>query len=155
MGIGEPPERCRKERNDRRFDPTPDRAGRGEVIGLPFGSDAGLPPGRDRLPLLSWVTVRGPSMAPALHAGDRLLARRIGAAARVRTGAVALVAWPNRPGLLAVKRVVGPVVGGYWVEGDNPLASADSTTLGPAIVCAVVVARCWPWPPWIRATVAR
>lgn len=111
--------------------------------------------GPDGLPKLSMVTVRGPSMVPALRHGDRLLARRVRSAAGIRTGAVVLVGWASRPGLLAVKRVVRPVPDGYWVEGDNPYASDDSRTYGAATVQAVVVGRCWPWPPWIPATLRR
>lgn len=110
----------------------------------------------DDLPLLSLVTVRGPSMAPALRHGDRLLAWRIQpAASRIHTGAVVLVDWVDRPGLLAVKRVVRPVAGGHWVEGDNPYGSDDSRSYGPATVRAVVLLRCWPWPPRLPATLRR
>ncbi len=99
------------------------------------------------LPLLSLVTIRGPSMAPSLRHGDRLLAVRIRPASRARAGAVVLVSWADRPGLLAVKRVVRPAPGGYWVEGDNPYASNDSHSYGVATVRAVVLCRIWPWPP--------
>ncbi len=113
-------------------------------------------PGRPReLPWVSLVTVSGPSMAPAVRSGDRLLAVRIRSRSRVRPGAVVLAAWDERPGLLAVKRVVRPTSGGYWVEGDNPYASDDSRSFGPATVRAVVLVRCWPWPPRIRASLRR
>ncbi len=98
------------------------------------------------LPLLSLVTVRGPSMFPALRHGDRLLAARHRSVSPVRTGAMVLVSWADQPGLLAVKRVVRPVPGGYWVEGDNPYGSQDSRTYGAATVRAVVLCRIWPWP---------
>lgn len=121
------------------------------------GSDSSRPgrlePGH--LLLLSLVTVRGPSMVPALRQGDRLLAHRIRSGMRVRTGAVVLVTWDDHPQLLAIKRVVRPVPGGHWVEGDNPYGSDDSRSYGPATVQAVVLARCWPWPPWIAATLRR
>ncbi len=107
------------------------------------------------LPLLSLVTVRGPSMIPALRHGDRLLAARHRSASRVRAGAVVLVSWADQPGLLAVKRVVRPVPGGYWVEGDNPYGSDDSRTYGAATVRAVVLCRIWPWPPRRSATLRR
>jgi len=109
----------------------------------------------DALPLLSLITVRGPSMVPALRHGDRLLARRVRSATQLRAGEVVLVSWADRPGRLAVKRVVGLVPGGHWVEGDNPYGSDDSRTYGPATVRAVVVVRCWPWPPRISATLRR
>jgi len=107
------------------------------------------------MPLLALVTVRGPSMAPALRSGDRVLARRVRPPGRVRSGAVVLVAWASRPDVLAVKRVVRPVEGGCWVEGDNPYASDDSRTYGAAVVLAVVLGRCWPWPPRISANLRR
>ncbi|MBA3338432.1 MAG: S26 family signal peptidase [Geodermatophilaceae bacterium] len=108
----------------------------------------------DELPWLMLVTVRGPSMVPTLQHGDRLLAKRHGGL-RIRPGAVVLVGWQGRPGLLAVKRVVRRVPGGHWVEGDNPSASDDSRSYGPATVRAVVLGRCWPWPPCVRATLRR
>jgi len=118
------------------------------------GSMAG-PFRRRDLPLLSLVTVRGASMAPALRHGDLLLARRVGSAARIPIGTVVLTGWASRPGLLAVKRVVRPVPGGFWVEGDNPYASDDSRSYGPATVRGVVLARFWPWPSWLSATLRR
>lgn len=109
-----------------------------------------------RLPLLSLVTVRGPSMAPTLRSGDRVLAYRVGASRRMRPGSVVLASWVARPDLLAVKRVVRVESTGHWVEGDNPYASDDSRTYGAAAVRAVVLARCWPWPPrLLRATLRR
>lgn len=121
------------------------------------GSDSEAPSsiGPGELALVSLVTVRGPSMVPSLRHGDRLLARRARSTTRVRPGAVVLAAWPQRPELLAVKRVVRLVPGGYWVEGDNPHGSDDSRAYGPAQVRAVVLGRCWPWPPWIPATLRR
>jgi len=101
------------------------------------------------LPWLSLVTVRGPSMVPSLRPGDLVLATRTRAGSPVRRGAVVLVAWAGKPGVLAVKRVVRPAGTGYWVEGDNPYASDDSRSYGAATVLAVVLGRCWPWPPWI------
>lgn len=112
-------------------------------------------PGSPGLPLLMLVTVRGPSMAPALRHGDRLLARRVRRGRRARTGAVVLVTWGDYPGLLAVKRVVRTLSGGHWVEGDNPYGSDDSRSYGPATVLAVVIARCWPRPGWVRASLRR
>ncbi|MDQ4037067.1 MAG: S26 family signal peptidase [Actinomycetota bacterium] len=94
-------------------------------------------------------------MAPAVRSGDRLLARRVRVTARIRIGAVVVVGWAVHPGMLAVKRVVRPVGTGYWVEGDNPSASDDSRSYGPATVLAVVLGRCWPWPPRISATLRR
>ena len=102
--------------------------------------------------MLSLVTVRGPSMVPAVRHGDRLLARRVRSGGRVHAGAVVLVTWEGQPRLVAVKRVVRALPGGHWVEGDNPFASDDSRSYGPATVLAVVLGRCWPWPPRISVT---
>ena len=89
------------------------------------------------------VGVRGPSMSPTLHDGDVVLARF---GATPRPGDVVLVGWAARPELLSVKRAVRPDGDGWWVRGDNPFGSTDSSTLGPAHVRAVVHARLWPRP---------
>ncbi|MBP2322906.1 phage repressor protein C with HTH and peptisase S24 domain [Kibdelosporangium banguiense] len=90
-------------------------------------------------PLGRWpirrVTVRGPSMAPTLRDGATVLVRR---SARARVGDVVLVRWASRPGQLSIKRVARP---GYFVVGDNQLASTDSNQLGMAEVLGVVI---WP-----------
>ncbi|MGY1711012.1 S26 family signal peptidase [Geodermatophilus sp. SYSU D00758] len=95
-----------------------------------------------------WVVARvtGPSMSPAVRHGDRLLVRRVGPGGRVRAGDVVLARFPARPDLLVVKRVLGPVAGGHWVEGDNTLVADDSRAFGPAVVVGRVVARLWPRP---------
>lgn len=98
------------------------------------------------------VVVRGPSMAPALSDGDLLLVR-FGAA--TRPGDVVLVRWATRPAQLSVKRAGAAVDDGWLVTGDNTLATTDSTTLGPATVLAVAVARLWPRPRWLRAATRR
>ncbi|WP_237774134.1 S26 family signal peptidase [Actinosynnema sp. ALI-1.44] len=82
---------------------------------------------------MRFVTVRGPSMAPTLKDGDVVLVRR---AAKAKPGDVVLVRWPARPGQLSIKRVAGP---GYFVVGDNQLASTDSRELGMAEVLGVMV----------------
>ncbi|WP_250557194.1 S26 family signal peptidase [Pseudonocardia lacus] len=89
------------------------------------------------------VSVRGPSMSPALSDGDVVVVRF---GAPVRAGDVVLVTWPARPGQLSVKRAVRPDGDGWLVRGDNPFGSTDSRTLGPATVVAVVRARLWPRP---------
>jgi phage repressor protein C with HTH and peptisase S24 domain len=94
------------------------------------------------------VGVRGPSMSPALHDGDVVLARF---GAEPRPGDVVLVGWAARPGQLSVKRAVRPDGDGWWVLGDNPFGSTDSRTLGPAMALAVVRLRLWPGPGAIRA----
>lgn len=74
-------------------------------------------------------------MAPTLKDGDVVLARRGGA---VRAGDVVVVTWPARPGQLSVKRATRADQDGWFVEGDNTLASTDSHQLGPAVVHGIV-----------------
>jgi phage repressor protein C with HTH and peptisase S24 domain len=74
-------------------------------------------------------------MAPTLRNGDVVLVRR---SAQAKVGDVVLVRWPQRPGQLSIKRVARP---GYFVVGDNQLASTDSAQLGMAEVLGVVI---WP-----------
>ena len=106
--------------------------------------------GRQDVPGLAtrWVLARvtGPSMAPTVRHGDRLLVRRVGPADRVRPGDVVLARFPTRPELLVVKRVRRTVAGGHWVEGDNPLVTDDSRAFGPAVVVGRVVLRLRPRP---------
>jgi signal peptidase I len=75
-------------------------------------------------------------MAPTLKDGDVVIVRRTSTA---KVGDIVLVRWPRRPGQLSIKRVAGP---GYFVVGDNTLASTDSNQLGPAEVLGVVI---WPY----------
>lgn len=82
-------------------------------------------------------------MSPTLSDGDLVLVSR---GALPYPGAVILVRWPQRPGLLSVKRVVGRHGDGWWVLGDNPDGSTDSRQLGTAEFVAVVIARLWPRP---------
>src|SRR5215213_7311290 len=72
------------------------------------------------------VVVRGRSMEPTLHDGDRLLVRW--GHGRARAGAVAVVRLPDRP--LSIKRLAFREPGGWWVERDNPAAGADSWQVG-------------------------
>ncbi|MCW2509766.1 MAG: Peptidase S24-like protein [Modestobacter sp.] len=96
----------------------------------------------------AWALARvtGPSMAPTVRSGDRLLVRRVRSAGAVRLGDVVLARFPSRPDLLVVKRVRGAVPGGHWVEGDNPLVSDDSRAFGVAVVVGKVVGRLRPRP---------
>jgi nickel-type superoxide dismutase maturation protease len=90
------------------------------------------------------VLVRGPSMVPTLRDGDALLVRRGGRA--IRPGDVVVAAFRSRPDLLVVKRAVRAEQNGWWVRGDNALASDDSRTYGVADVLGRVVFRYWPQP---------
>jgi len=91
------------------------------------------------------VVVRGRSMEPALHDGDRLLVRW--GAGRARPGAVAVVRLPDRP--LAIKRIAWRERDGWWVERDNPLAGVDSWLVGAVPdedLAGVAVFRLTPSP---------
>ena len=85
---------------------------------------------------LGVVKVRGRSMEPALHTGDRLVVLR---GARPRVGRMAIVRLPpdddGIPRPLAIKRVTrrDPAdPSRFWVEADNQSADGvvDSWTLG-------------------------
>lgn len=91
------------------------------------------------------VLVHGPSMAPTLRHGDALLVRRH---ARIHPGDVVVVRFPGEKGLF-VKRARHPAHGGWWVEGDNTLASDDSRKYGTAEVVGRVLARYWPRPRFL------
>jgi nickel-type superoxide dismutase maturation protease len=94
---------------------------------------------------LPWfaVLVRGPSMAPTLHAGDALLVRR---GSRIRAGDVVVARFRSRPDLLVVKRAVRERDGGWEVRGDNALVTDDSRAYGVADVIGRVSCRYWPRP---------
>lgn len=94
------------------------------------------------------VLVQGPSMAPTLRHGDALLVRRGNHA--IRPGDIVVASFRSRPGLLVVKRAVRPMDGGWWVRGDNDLATDDSRTYGVADVLGRVVLRYWPHPRLFR-----
>jgi signal peptidase I len=107
------------------------------------GPPGGVPP-----LVTPWVMARvaGPSMAPTVRHGDRLLVRRVDDGVAVTAGDVVLARFPSRPELLVVKRVLRDVPGGHWVEGDNPVVADDSRAFGPAVVVGRVVGRLWPRP---------
>jgi nickel-type superoxide dismutase maturation protease len=96
---------------------------------------------RLHLPLFA-ALVHGPSMAPALKHGDAVLVRRGG---RVRAGDIVVARFRSRPELLVVKRAVREQDGGWWVRGDNDLATDDSRVYGVADVIGKVVVRYWPF----------
>ena len=98
---------------------------------------------------LGRVAVAGRSMLPTLRPGDFLLVwwwHRERHRPRPRPGSLVVVALPDRP--LGVKRLVRwNADGTAWVEGDNPVESTDSRTLGPLAASAVlgrVLCRYWP-----------
>lgn len=94
------------------------------------------------------VLVNGPSMAPTLRHGDALLVRSGGRA--VRPGDLVVAVFRVRPELVVVKRAVRPADGGWWVHGDNDLATDDSRRYGVADVRGRVVLRYWPRPRRFR-----
>jgi signal peptidase I len=96
-------------------------------------------------------TVAGPSMAPTLQTGDRVVVDRWTYRHRPpRAGEVVLLGMPG--GFPLVKRVAEPPGGsdprpGVWVLGDNPPASADSRVFGAVPdewAIGRVVWRYWP-----------
>ncbi|MEV6930428.1 S24/S26 family peptidase [Dactylosporangium sp. NPDC051485] len=98
---------------------------------------------------LPWFTalVSGPSMAPTLRSGDRILVRRTTCA---RPGDLVVAAFRARPGLLVVKRVERADGDGWWIVGDNPFGSDDSSRYGTADVIGRVTFRWWPQPMRFR-----
>ena len=96
----------------------------------------------------SRVEVAGQSMSPTLSPGDWLLCKAV-RGIDVRPGEIVVAEQPNRPGFLVIKRVIRRVDGGWWLEGDNPVASDDSRVFGPVSdddVRSVVRYRYWPSP---------
>ncbi len=94
-------------------------------------------------PLIGLVVVRGRSMEPTLHEGDRLLVRY---SVVPRPGQLVVVRLPDRP--VAVKRATRRTPEGWWVERDNPREGVDSWLVGAipdSDVLARVVVRIWPW----------
>jgi nickel-type superoxide dismutase maturation protease len=88
------------------------------------------------------VLVRGPSMAPTLRDGDAVLVRRRGRPPR--PGDVVLGRFRSRPDLLVIKRVVRAEQDGWWLCGDNDLATDDSRRYGVADITGRVVLQWWP-----------
>ena len=95
------------------------------------------------MPTFGVAIVRGRSMKPTLHEGDRLLVRYD---AVPRRGRLVVVRLPD--GVVAVKRATAHGPDGWWVERDNPVEGVDSWAVGAIAdehVLAVVVCRLWPW----------
>ncbi|WP_295692209.1 S26 family signal peptidase [Lapillicoccus sp.] len=100
-----------------------------------------------RWPAIGIACVRGRSMEPTLHEGDRVV---VVYGIRPVTGRLAVVRLPDSeagPRPLAIKRVTGHAPGdptSWWVERDNPAEGVDSWLVGPISrqhVKGVVVAR--------------
>jgi hypothetical protein len=93
-------------------------------------------------------------MLPTITAGDRLL---VAHGALIGPGALVLARFAD--GTLAVKRAVERRTtssgrAGWWLLSDNPVSGVDSRHRGPVPepdVLAVVLARAWPRPRWLRA----
>jgi hypothetical protein len=88
--------------------------------------------------------VRGRSMTPTLHEGDRLLVRY---GAVPRAGGIAVVQFSD--GVVAVKRLDHQSSDGWWVVRDNAFEGRDSWSGGAIAedgVLAMVVGRLWPRP---------
>ena len=103
------------------------------------------------VPRIGIAIVRGRSMSPTLRDGDRLLVVH---GARPRAGRVAVVRFDD--GVVAVKRLDHHTPQGWWVARDNPDEGRDSWSAGPiadAEVMALVLARLWPWPRFVVASV--
>lgn len=94
---------------------------------------------------LDALEVRGRSMLPTLHPGDRLLAARLRRAPR--PGEIVLAADPRDPSRELVKRVIAADASGVRLGGDNAAFSTDARAFGAVPAHAVrwrVVARYWP-----------
>ncbi|GGZ57363.1 nickel-type superoxide dismutase maturation protease [Streptomyces subrutilus] len=103
------------------------------------------------------VDVSGPSMAPTLADGDRVVVR-YGAA--VRPGDVVVLRHPFQQDLLVIKRAVERRPGGgWWVLGDNPFnETGDSTDYGAVpgeLLLATAVLRLRPREEGQRSLRAR
>jgi hypothetical protein len=101
------------------------------------------------VPRFGLAVVRGRSMEPTLHEGDRLLVRY---GVQPRPGRIAVVRLPGRPGL-SVKRIGWKDAEGWWIERDNPREGVDSWQVGAVgrdAVVAVALGRVWPRPGRLR-----
>lgn len=97
------------------------------------------------MPRWGFAVVRGRSMEPTLHDGDRLVVHYGG---RPRPGRVVVVRLPGRADL-SVKRIGWRDADGWWVERDNPREGVDSWQVGAVDsdhVLAVALVRLWPRP---------
>lgn len=87
-------------------------------------------------------------MEPTLFEGDILMVKSVNAPKRgeLSDGVLVVCQLPGgRP--LAVKRLVGWLDGGWWVERDNPREGVDSALCGSlpsSAIKGLVVWRIWP-----------
>jgi hypothetical protein len=101
------------------------------------------------------AVVRGRSMEPALHEGDRMLVLYGARPRRRRMVLVRLPDGPDGPRPLAVKRIGWPDLGGadaWWVVSDNAREGVDSRVFGTipsAQVLALVLCRIPRRPRWL------
>ncbi len=93
----------------------------------------------------SLVEVRGPSMLPALWAGDRLVTVP-GCRAWLRPGQVVVLRDPADPSHLVIKRVVAVTGDRVQVRGDDPDHSTDGRLWGPVPTSAVTRIAVTRWP---------
>jgi phage repressor protein C with HTH and peptisase S24 domain len=93
-------------------------------------------------------------MTPTLRDGDHLLVWLRPPKPAPRPGGIVLVELPGDR--LSAKRLVRVEPDGrLWVEGDNPVGSTDSRTLGalpPDSVRGRVLLRLWPRPGYVRTS---
>lgn len=86
------------------------------------------------------AVVRGRSMEPTYHDGDRLLVLYGARPVRGRAHLVDLPPGPDGPRPLAVKRVTRRDGDGWWLEADNPTDGVDSWLVG-AVPASAIRAR--------------
>lgn len=86
------------------------------------------------------VGVVGGSMEPTLSAGDVCLVRKT---RRVAVGDVVVAYHPTRVDFLVVKRAVRREGNGWWLLGDNSVASDDSRDFGAVEASALLGKVVW------------
>jgi nickel-type superoxide dismutase maturation protease len=94
------------------------------------------------------VEVSGPSMAPTLQPGDRLLLRRTRS---VRPGDIVAASDPREPDRPVLKRVAEVSQEGVFLLGDNPEHSTDSRQFGPVPATSVRGKAVYRYAPSGRA----
>jgi signal peptidase I len=90
------------------------------------------------------VTVRGLSMQPALHAGDRLLIRRVRAADRLRAGQIVVIERPDAGGGPAGGPPSWPPAGHDWLVKRVAALPGEPT---PAVMLAATAPGAEPVVP--------